>query len=147
MVPSFKYLGRVLSAADDDWSAVIHNLKKAEVVWIRMAKILSREVERPRVYGFFFKAVVQSMLLFGVETWVVTPRMVQVLAGFQYQVVRRMTGQLTRWISDGICEYTSTEAIREEAGFDPMDTYIWRRNNTVVRYIAKQPILDLCEAV
>ena len=27
-VTSFKYLGRVLSAADDNWSAVVHNLQK-----------------------------------------------------------------------------------------------------------------------
>ena len=29
MVPYFKYLGIVLPVADDDWSAVIHNLAKA----------------------------------------------------------------------------------------------------------------------
>ena len=29
MVVSFKYLGRVLLAADDDWLAVIQNLTKA----------------------------------------------------------------------------------------------------------------------
>ena len=38
------------------------------------------------------------------------------------------------------------EAAREEAGFDPMETYIFRRQNTVAQYIATQPILDLCEA-
>ena len=41
-----------------------------------MTRILSREGERPRVFGFFFKSVVQSVLLFGVETWVLTPCMV-----------------------------------------------------------------------
>ena len=33
MVPSFKYLGRVLLAADDDWTLVIHNLLKTRTVW------------------------------------------------------------------------------------------------------------------
>ena len=32
MVPSFKYPGRVLSAADDDWPAVIRNLTKVRAV-------------------------------------------------------------------------------------------------------------------
>ena len=32
MVPFFKYLGRVLLAADDDWPAVIQNLSKARTV-------------------------------------------------------------------------------------------------------------------
>ena len=33
MVWSFKFLGRVLLAADDDWPLVIHNLLKARTVW------------------------------------------------------------------------------------------------------------------
>ena len=35
----------------------------------------------PRVSGFFFKAGIQVVLLFGEETWVVTPRMVKALGG------------------------------------------------------------------
>ena len=64
MVPSFKYLGRLLSAADDDWPAVIRNRTKARAVWRRMSRILSREGARPRLSDFFFKDVVQSVLLF-----------------------------------------------------------------------------------
>ena len=64
VVPSFKYLGRLLSAADDDWSSVIRNLTKAQVVWWIMSSILSREGARPQVSVFFFKSVVQSVLLF-----------------------------------------------------------------------------------
>ena len=51
-------------------------MEKARAAWRRMTRILSREGERPRVFGFFFKSVVQSVLLFGVETWVLTPCMV-----------------------------------------------------------------------
>ena len=43
MVPYFNYLGRVLSAADDDWPAVIRNLTKARVFWRKMMRILIRE--------------------------------------------------------------------------------------------------------
>ena len=73
MVPFLKYLGRVLSAADDDWPEVIRKLTKPRAVWRRMSRILSREGVGLQVSGFLFKAVVQSVLLFGVETWVVTP--------------------------------------------------------------------------
>ena len=73
MVTSFRYLGRVMSEADDDWTEVVQNLAKARVAWKITTRILSREGERPRVSGFFFKAVVQSVLLFGEETWVVLP--------------------------------------------------------------------------
>ena len=73
MVTSFKYLGRVISAADDDCTVVVRNLAQAQVLWQRLMKILSREGAAPRVSGFFFKAMVQLVLLFGAETWVVTP--------------------------------------------------------------------------
>ena len=74
MVPSFKYLGRVLSTADNDWPAVIQNPAKARMVWQRMSSILSREGVRPQVSIFLFKSIVQMVLLFGAETWAVTPR-------------------------------------------------------------------------
>ena len=86
LVLYFKYLGRVLSSADDDWTDVIGNLMKARAVWRRMTRILSREGEMPRVFGFLFKSVVQSVLIFGEETWVVTPCMVRVLGCLQDQV-------------------------------------------------------------
>ena len=81
--------------------------------------------------GFFFKTVVQLVLLFGTETWVVTPCMVRVLEGFQEQVVRRLTGRLPRRQSGGKCYYTSVEMAREEAVFEKMEDYIRQSQNTV----------------
>ena len=46
-----------------------------------MTRVLIREGAEPRVSGFFLKAVIQLVLLFGLETWVVTPRMGRVLGG------------------------------------------------------------------
>ena len=96
MVPPFNYLGRVLLAVDDYWPEMIRILKKSREVWRRMTRILTRERERPRVYGFFFKAVLQLVLLFGAETRLVNPRTRRVLGGFQDQVERRLMGQLPR---------------------------------------------------
>ena len=73
MVTSLKYLGQVISTADDDWTAVMNKLSQERKVWSRMANIRSREGEAPQVSGFFFKAVVQVVLLFGEDTWVFTP--------------------------------------------------------------------------
>ena len=69
--------------------------------------------------------------------------MVRVLVGFQDQVVQHLTGQLPQQRLDGRWKYVSVEAAREETGFDPMETYIWVRQNAVEQYIATQPILDL----
>ena len=137
MITSFKYLGREISAADDDWPAVVGNLAKARSVWRRLTHILSREGVAPWVSGFFFKAVVQAVLIFGVETWVVTPRTDRVLGGFHDQVEQWLTGRLPRIRQDRKLEYTSTaEAGREDVGFEAMGEYIRRRQNTVAQFIA-----------
>ena len=67
-VPSFKYLGRILTAGDDDWPAVAGNLGKARKSWGRLHRILSREGAEKRVSRNCFKAVVQQVLMFGAET-------------------------------------------------------------------------------
>ena len=41
MVTSFRYLGQLISAADDDWKEVVSNLSRAREVWKRMKRILS----------------------------------------------------------------------------------------------------------
>ena len=92
MVPSFKYLGRVLLAEDDDCTAVIRNLMKVRIIWRRMSRIMIRKGGRPQVPVFFFKDVAQLVLLFGAETWVVTPRMGWFLGSFQDQVTWRLVG-------------------------------------------------------
>ena len=82
-----------------------------------MPHIISREGAAPRVSGLFYKAVVQSIMLFGAETWVVTPRMGKALGGVQNQVTIRLTGRLPQRIPEGRWRYTSAAASREEAGF------------------------------
>ena len=86
-VTSLQYLRRVILAADNGWPAVVRNLSRVRLVCKRMTIILSREGVDPRVSGFFFKVVVQAVLIFGSETWVSTHRMVRVLGG----------GSRTRW--------------------------------------------------
>ena len=38
-------------------------------------------------------------------------------------------------------------AARAQAGFEKMETYIWKRHNMVARYIVMLSIMDLCKAV
>ena len=70
---SFKYLGMVISAEDNDWPAVVRSLAKTRAVWRRLTKIIRIEVTAPRVSVFFFNSMVQSVLIFDRETPVVTP--------------------------------------------------------------------------
>ena len=63
MVTSLRYLGQVILAADNDWTALVGNFSPTREVWNRMIIILSREGTEPRMSGFFFKAVVQAVLI------------------------------------------------------------------------------------
>ena len=92
-VTLLKYLRQVMAMAYDNWTVVVGTLWKAQKIWAQMGRILVWEGAFPRVLGVFFKAVVQAVLLFGSETWVLTPRMGRDLGSFQNRVARRITGR------------------------------------------------------
>ena len=95
--------------------------------------------------GNFFKAVVQAVLLFGAETWVLTPRMEGALDIFQYKATCRITGRQPRRRGDRRWVYPSLKEAMREAGLEGIRKSTTRRQNTVAQYIATRPILDLCE--
>ena len=64
-VTEFRYLGRILTATDDDWPAVAGNTKKARRIWGQIAKVLVREGADLKVSRTFYIALTQQVLLFG----------------------------------------------------------------------------------
>ena len=57
-----------------------------------MERILGWEGANPRVSGMFFMAVVHELMLFGLETWVLTPHMGWDLGRSQHRFARRIMG-------------------------------------------------------
>ena len=108
-VSEFLYLGRLLTATDDDWPEVAGNIRKAQLSWGRLARVLGREGADPKVSRSFYTAVTQQVLLFGAETWVLTRKMESALDAFQGRVARRLTGRQHRWDRDGWWFYPSLE--------------------------------------
>ena len=106
---------------------------------------MGREGATARISGAFFKAVVQQVLLFGAETWVVTPKMERVLSGFLHGAVRRLTGRQARRGKNGAWRYPSLEGAMWEAGLTDIRKSITNMQNRVAKYIATRPLLDLCE--
>ena len=82
-VTALKYMGRVMTAGDYDWPAVVGNPQKARNSWGQMSLILIREGADTKVLGHLFKAVVQEVLLFGADMWVLNTRMERALSIFQ----------------------------------------------------------------
>ena len=92
-------------------------MARAKKVWSRISHILSREGSTHRVSGLFFKAVIQAVLLFRADTWVVTPRMGKALGFFQTKLMRRLTGQIPRRKTDRKWRYTSAAARERRRGY------------------------------
>ena len=144
-VTEFKYLGRVLPNMDDDWLAVVGNIRKARANWGRLARILGQEGADPKVSRSFYTAVTQQVILFGAESWVLTKKIESALDAFQGRVARRLKGQQPRQGRDGKWFYPSLSGALKEAGVVRDRTSVLRRQNTVVQFIATRPILGLCE--
>ena len=98
-----------------------------------------------QVSVFCFKAMVQAVILLGLETWVVTPRMVKSMGRFQAQLVRRLAVRIPWRTPYRKWTYTSAETAQEEAGFLKMEEYIRWCQNMIAQYIATRSLSDLCE--
>jgi exonuclease III len=142
-VEYFKYLGRLLSANNSDWPAVYKNLKKAKSKWALISRPLLKTGVAPKFVGMFYKAIVQSVLLYGCETWVITPPMLKILEGFHHRIARRITNKMPH-LQHGTWVYPPLQEALTEAGLFPIATYISRRQSTIAQYLAGRPIHQLC---
>ena len=88
-------------AGDNNWLAVLGNLGKVRRSWGRLLQVIGREGADPKVSRAFYTVVAQAILLFGSETWVLTPRMDKALDSFQSRVARRITERQPRQNKDG----------------------------------------------
>jgi hypothetical protein len=144
-VTEFKYLGRVVNNKDDDRPTVMENLKKARMKWGRISRILSKDGANPKAMASFYKAIVQSVLLYGSESWVLTLAMEKQLQSFHRRCARYMTGQNIRQNEDGSWTYPSSENVLEMAGLWTIQEYIKSRRNTVMKYARSRFIYRQCE--
>jgi hypothetical protein len=81
-VDLFRYLGRILAQDADDVRAVRQQIKKARGIWARVGQVLMTDNTPPQVSAKFYKAVMQSVLLYGSETWNITTTALARLEGF-----------------------------------------------------------------
>jgi hypothetical protein len=93
----------------------------------------------------FYKAVVQAILLYGSETWVLSRMALARLEGFHIRAAYRMAkihkpkqGPGRTWI------YPRLVDALQECGLKIMEKYIGIRQQTIVVYMATRPILTEC---
>ena len=102
-MPYFKYLVIIIMSSDGACPVVKSNLQKAWKNWAWIMMILEQEGSNKRVLGTFFKEVVQKVIIFGSDTWVMKPRTGRYLGGFQHRVDLWITGQQPQKNTYGRC--------------------------------------------
>jgi hypothetical protein len=95
--------------------------------------------------GYFYKAVVQSVLLDGCETWTLTKQSLNALEGFHTQVAHKLARQsihsdpLTgKWL------YPPAETVHSTAGLFTIHTYIQQHRTYLQQMTAKCPLYNAC---
>jgi RNA polymerase-binding transcription factor DksA len=145
-VHHFKYLGRITSDDDDDLPAVRDNLKKARMRWARVSKILKREGATAKSMGKFYLAVVQSVLLYGSETWVLSKKMKGMLESFHHGCARQMTRRFIRPDPENDGEWIAppTAITLAAAGLLPLMSYVEKRKAAILVFAETRAIYRRC---
>ena len=144
-VKVFKYLGQLLAFNDNDTHKIRANLMKARKVWARVSCVLQLEKSSPRVCGMFYEATVQVVLLFGSESWNLSPTTVKCLEGFHLKAARWMMGMVLTRGDRCAWNYPSSEDVLATAGLHTVKHYIDVRRQTIAAFIMNWPIFDLCQ--
>ncbi len=140
----FKYLGRLLAYDNNDTWAVRGNLKKARGIWARLSRTIRAENASPRACGIFYKATVQSILLFGSKTWNLSPQSLKCLGGFHKKAAWHMTGKRPMKLPDGTWTYPNSSAVLDEVRLKTIAHYIGVHRQHIASYIVDKPIFQTC---
>jgi hypothetical protein len=135
-VEVFKCLGRLLAQDNDDIQAV------RQQSW---AGVEGGECGTTRRCKFY-KAVVQSVLLYGSKTWNLSQTMLARLEGFHTRAAYGMArkhkpcrGLFGNWI------YPLTKDVLEECGLHPVKDYIDTHRSTIAMYVVNRLIFWECQ--
>ena len=72
---------------------VVHNLWREQQKWVRLFRVFIRKGYITQTLGNIYVAVVQVVIIYRSETWVMTPRIRRVMGGLHHRVIHRLTGR------------------------------------------------------
>ena len=94
-----------------------------------------------------YNAVVQSVLLYGRESWAVTGDILKILTAFRHRAAFRIMGMTEKRGSGGEWEYPAVEGAMDSAGLHPIGVYINSQQTTIAERVACRPVYALCTEV
>ncbi len=110
-----------------------------------MGQVLRSENTPPPIAARFYQAIVQAILLYGSETWVISRTALARLEGFHIQAAYRMAKTNKPKRSPGnVWEYPRLVDVLKECGMKRMEEYIRICRQTIATYVATRPILAEC---
>ena len=111
---SFPYLVRTVTYNNSDLVALYSNLQEDKMIWGMVAKVLGKTGVPIKSTVMMYKGVVQALLLYVKEIWLVTDSMMVMLEVFNHKIARRIVGMTSKKKGDsGECEWNLVDAALE----------------------------------
>ena len=118
---------------------------RTRFVWGRLGTLLIQEGADPIVAEMFYREVVQAILMYGSETWVLLAEMERKVKGVHTCFSRHIMGKQERQVGDRVWEMPGVEVLREAAGTQSEMTYIGIRQENLAQWVALQQLFEVCE--
>ena len=94
--------------------------------------------------GSFYKAIIQSVLLYGSESWVISNHSMKTLRSFHRRCARYITGKHIWKDENENWHYPNSNEVLKMAGLLPIEEYIAQRKIAVMKYVINRPIFQKC---
>ena len=140
---TFKYPSRLLSCYDSDWPVVAGNLWKLRWKWVRFSRILIREGADPCTSGYFYVTVVQSVLMFGSETWVVMSCTLWEMGGLYNWSARHISGRMPQRLHSEVWDYPPIGEGLADVVLEKIGICVTHGQNTLAQYISTWKIFNI----
>ena len=106
--------------------------------------MLRREGADSSVSEKFYGALVQAVLFFGAEMWVLSAPMAQSLEGVHVGFLRKAKKLKAERLRERLCWKAASKKVLQGAETQPIQTYLDRRQATVSEWVALRPIFNVC---
>ena len=94
--------------------------------------------------GKFYRAVVQAVLLFGAEPWMLLAAMLKNIEGVHIGLLQQVMGMKSLTIEEETWTKEGTDRVLQTAGNKPLREYIEKRQVTVSEWVDLRPIFEVC---
>ena len=131
-VREFLYLGRWIFDSDDDTETIKRQINKTKYRWMRLSRVLKRRDANPLIMGSFYKAVIEAVLLYGSESWVISENNMKNLRSFHNKCARHMVGYHIKLDNKtNTWTHPPTDDVLQNGGLKPIEYYISNQRCTL----------------